>query len=988
MPIQAKSLLNKINHPIILHAGSITFLLLTAYMVLINEFLDGNSFRIFYIKRYQNYFFPEPAHGFLELPVRFWFGWSILGIFYKLIKSPKNEGFLFREFFLSGLIVHLFLILLSLQNDSLSGNYYWPIEDPFPLKSVYINTMVSILLIIIYIYTIKCFFGGYRSLGLFSNPIKYLPIIPLVFQLSFLINLQLMGAAVLILFIFDKYWDYTRSKLMISKINTRCVALVSLIFFIGILFRFINFNFIWNLNPDNICGLQGDGDTYCRMANNLLMGNEIAFSYQNFGYPYFLSLLLKITQSEMYFALLIQSLLCSTIPVVVYFITKKLINIRTALWAALFSAFSYNILYQSFVVGRAGLSGILFICVIFFLVNQPFEKYQRSIFVLGVLGGWLALVSAELIPIIFLCLVVKFKILIKRFFQGIFIFIFGFGLAQLPFQIVIFRYFDTIWPLGRTLGTMKHFWTVDSYSQWATEESKRLSERGVNFISDPIGALYVFLNDPITVLSLFVNKIKAEILTHIFDHQPYYLDPFFLQHETYFSGTLLFYCLFLLIVGAIRIYFGNEISKQNKTIIGIAVLYSFLFFSIVHSGWARFVAVIQPLYLIIIAFGFVKMTDWFFQRNNNINNHNVTILNINKNKLGFNLAEGNTNLILYRFVLFLSLFFLISFFVWNINNWKLVKFIPGNSFVRYKGEKIINYKGYYFYGRQLYKEKNYNEAVKAFEISGKSEGLYGNLYYENSNYLLGEIYFKLKKLKKSQYYYNEILNKAPNSRFVPYATSNLAAIYSKFGDFERSIEFSKKAIALKPDFAPSYYNLGNLFHLRNDFKKALNYYQHAVKLNPNFKEATFNLAYVQTQLGLLDKSEINYLKYISLDSGNAKAYFGLANVYALTDKNEKAIIFFTKAIKINPNIILAHLNLATLYLNSGKIEAALKSLENALDINSDNAVVHKKLGFIYARFKNDTKQAIYHFEKSLDLNKDQPEAAILKTVIKELQSIH
>ena len=72
-----------------------------------------------------------------------------------------------------------------------------------------------------------------------------------------------------------------------------------------------------------------------------------------------------------------------------------------------------------------------------------------------------------------------------------------------------------------------------------------------------------------------------------------------------------------------------------------------------------------------------------------------------------------------------------------------------------------------------------------------------------------------------------------------FALSNLGNIYGKLKNYPESVEYFRKAIFIKPDYAPANYNLGKALHAMGKPLEAREYYKKAVDANQYFSEAIF-----------------------------------------------------------------------------------------------------------------------------------------------------
>ncbi len=975
----AKTLEDNSNYknPIFINLISFIFILGTAYIVLLGEHING-TFPYFYFENiFKHYFFPETPRQICAFPIKFWALWFLLSSFFYITKTINNQKVFLQSSILSGLICHLFLIFLTLQKDSQFNSFYWPIEGTISFKGPYISIVCLVVLFSIYLFSFNSFIKKNHRLDVFSIPIRYLPTVPFIFQYNSLTNLKLIAASIATIY----FWDRSNIKIkaFIKNINekTFCYFLLSSIFIFGFIFRYINLIILWDFGGEpEFCGHAEDGPEYCVKIYKIMNDNDFTGHAENSvlssGYPYLIGLLIKITDS-IFGAMVIQAIIGSLIPIIIFFIVKKIINQKTAFYTALFCSLSYNLIYQSVVIGRAGLAVFVWIFIVYLIIGIPSRNNNNlSLLGIGLFAGLCGLLSPELLPLTFLILLIQYKHLLRGLFKNTLILIFGFTLAQSHFQFLVYENYNEIWVFGRPnkLHTISEHFSDNPVGSL-------LIEKKINFITEPIQSLFNLIKNPIEVFPLVTKRFLVEFSSYVFDHQPFYFDPVFLQQDTYFSGTLLFYILLILTIGTLCFLRAQNITKINKIIIGVVSAYHILFFTLIHSGWARFVSQNQPLYLALLAFGFVTISGWFFPTKNRISNNERALLASKNIKSTAIQNNENRNPIIFRLGLGITLLLILIL----LKNPTFNPSVPIEksqiSFVRHNGKKIINYKKYFKLGMDYYEKRKYSDAIKALKVSSKSENYFGNLYYAQSNFLLGELYFKLNNLDKSKFYYEKVFT--TNSldskhysfeRFFASAANGLSAIYGKDRDFDKSIEFAQKSIEINPDFAPSYFNLANALHMKNQLKEALKNYQLAIKIQPDYKRAIFNLAYLESQLGLLEKSESHYLDFIDLDPNNEKTYYGLATVYALKKQHQKAISHYQKSLAVNPNYAPAQIDLAKTLLFSGQTDKAIVNFEKALLLNPNAADIHKYLAEIYLKLKNNSKKGNFHLQRSIDLENE------------------
>jgi tetratricopeptide (TPR) repeat protein len=99
------------------------------------------------------------------------------------------------------------------------------------------------------------------------------------------------------------------------------------------------------------------------------------------------------------------------------------------------------------------------------------------------------------------------------------------------------------------------------------------------------------------------------------------------------------------------------------------------------------------------------------------------------------------------------------------------------------------------------------------------------------------------------------------------------------GQIKAAIDCFRKAIALKPDYAVAYNNLGSVLKMGERFKEAIACFSQAVQANPVYAEGFNNLGETLSDMGKPDEAISFFEKALEL-----KPEFGLATgnlLYAL-----------------------------------------------------------------------------------------------------------
>ena len=185
---------------------------------------------------------------------------------------------------------------------------------------------------------------------------------------------------------------------------------------------------------------------------------------------------------------------------------------------------------------------------------------------------------------------------------------------------------------------------------------------------------------------------------------------------------------------------------------------------------------------------------------------------------------------------------------------------------------------------------------------------------------------------------------------TPAAVSNSAEEYcchahmlKECGRLDEAEQSYRQALALKPDDAEVYGDLGNVFKAQGKLDKAIASYRKALSLKPDYAKAYINLGVVLQEGGLLDEAAANYKRALSIKSDYVAAHFNLGALHMSLGQNEDALRSFRKAITYKPDLAQAAHMIAVL---EGKTTHSapheyIKSLFNSYASSFENHLLHK-----------------------------------------------
>jgi superkiller protein 3 len=144
--------------------------------------------------------------------------------------------------------------------------------------------------------------------------------------------------------------------------------------------------------------------------------------------------------------------------------------------------------------------------------------------------------------------------------------------------------------------------------------------------------------------------------------------------------------------------------------------------------------------------------------------------------------------------------------------------------------------------------------------------------------------------------------------------------------YELEIEKHPRDVALHDDVALLYLELQ-----RPD--RAIAHFRASLALEPQSAQAFYNLGTALTVARQLDRAVDAYRDALRIDASYANAHNNLANVLLAQGKTDAAILEFKEVVRLQPASAVGLKNLAAAYAMAGQFEQALESADAALRLN-------------------------------------------------------
>ncbi|MBU1077384.1 MAG: tetratricopeptide repeat protein [Spirochaetes bacterium] len=146
---------------------------------------------------------------------------------------------------------------------------------------------------------------------------------------------------------------------------------------------------------------------------------------------------------------------------------------------------------------------------------------------------------------------------------------------------------------------------------------------------------------------------------------------------------------------------------------------------------------------------------------------------------------------------------------------------------------------------------------------------------------LGNLYFKQKDLKNARHYLNLAMELRPDNDFLLKIYLNLSIIENKNKDYNKALDYIKKAYLLNNKDPLINYNYGLVYFNMGDDQKAQEFFYQTIRMAAG-------------------------------DDIKAMAYLGLGNIYFKKKDYSLARSMYNKSLKIDPDFTEAHYNLKVL----------------------------------------------------------------------------
>lgn len=193
------------------------------------------------------------------------------------------------------------------------------------------------------------------------------------------------------------------------------------------------------------------------------------------------------------------------------------------------------------------------------------------------------------------------------------------------------------------------------------------------------------------------------------------------------------------------------------------------------------------------------------------------------------------------------------------------------------------------------------------------------------------------------------------------------------GDHSQAVDHLKQAIAVEPDQALHYNNLGVVLNEAELYARAANYLQQALEIRPDLHDARCNLGLSLFHQNQLDRAATCFEAILATHPNHGAALANLGMTRLAQQKYVEAVGTYEKAIAGDPTRPGWHGNLGAAFMRLGRFEQAARCYNQALGYDPRKVDYHANLG-IALRAAGDLAGSIEALEGALSKDPQHSEA--------------
>ena len=236
-------------------------------------------------------------------------------------------------------------------------------------------------------------------------------------------------------------------------------------------------------------------------------------------------------------------------------------------------------------------------------------------------------------------------------------------------------------------------------------------------------------------------------------------------------------------------------------------------------------------------------------------------------------------------------------------------------------------------------------------------------------------YMQAGAFEKTLETYQRVLERGPHN---PMIYHNVAYAHYRLGHYGEAIDFSHRALNLKPGYLKARLFLGNALLAQGETAAAVQAYREALQIDLDNAQVHQGLARGLQILGRGEEAVLAYREAIRLQPDDAATYRNLGGLLAEQRRFSEAGDVLQTSVSLDSTQAMAWHMLAQVRRLTGELELAHQHILKAIALvpsRSDYRVEHLNVGRAYER-KGEDRSALLIYQKAVALNPQYPEAHI------------
>jgi tetratricopeptide (TPR) repeat protein len=244
---------------------------------------------------------------------------------------------------------------------------------------------------------------------------------------------------------------------------------------------------------------------------------------------------------------------------------------------------------------------------------------------------------------------------------------------------------------------------------------------------------------------------------------------------------------------------------------------------------------------------------------------------------------------------------------------------------------------------------------------------------------LGVIYRKLKEYDKAE----EALKQSLSINLQAWTCNELALVYTEKGNYKKSIESSKKALAIDPEYAYAYDNLGAVYRKLGYFDKAEEALNYSVTLKPEDSWTYNQLGLLNYENGRYVTARANFTRSFNLDTEHYWPCINIASCYIKEKDYLIAESYLDELENKYPDIARVYMLKSRMKYLLNQMDDAIKNALKAIEKDKDDPMTYSNLAMLYREQENYEKACEY-FERALICSRPVDSSVYLEYALLEM----